>query len=61
MKWFDLNHSSPYMLFVAELHKHKQYKLPANYDDLFVLEKLKVIRSSVPAVTHVIRAHDFKR
>src|SRR5207237_236440 len=41
---------SPYMLLVAGVQRSKQ--LPAN-DSLTGLDKLKTIRSTIPAVTHV--------
>jgi carbamoyltransferase len=51
--WFDLDLDSPYMLIVSDvLIKHR---IDADSADLglFGIEKLKVPRSSIPAVTHV--------
>jgi carbamoyltransferase len=51
-RWFDLDRASPYMLFVSEIaEKHR--KASAGKDDAFGLEKLNVVRSDIPAVTHV--------
>ncbi|MDM7915236.1 MAG: carbamoyltransferase [Candidatus Eisenbacteria bacterium] len=54
-EWFDLDGAeSPYMLLVADVHKDRL--LPCDDDGLFGLDKLKVIRSEIPAVTHVDRS-----
>tara|TARA_B100001175_G_C19379258_1_gene575741 strand:- start:238 stop:978 length:741 start_codon:yes stop_codon:yes gene_type:complete len=51
--WFDINSESPYMLFVAEiLDKHKNKQEDVKYE-LFGIDKLNMVRSSVPAITHV--------
>jgi len=52
-EWFDLNTDSPYMLFVADINKHKQFKMTENQEKLFGIEKLNIPRSSIPAVTHI--------
>jgi carbamoyltransferase len=44
---------SPYMLLVAPLRAEKLLAVPADSDRLQGIEKLKVPRSVVPAVTHV--------
>ena len=50
--WFDLKIESPYMLFVAQVNKNK--KVLSKDDKFFYgLEKLKNIKSLIPAVTHV--------
>jgi len=52
-EFFDLDQDSPYMLMVANVAtKHRIDSLDAD-KDLFGIEKLKVARSSLPAVTHV--------
>ncbi len=52
-KYFELEKSSDYMLLVAkvkkELHVYDQEKT----ENLFGIDKLKAIRSTIPAVTHV--------
>jgi len=49
--WFDLKHSSPYMLFIAKLLKDKQKSV--SFGNKFGLELLNEVRSEIPAVTHV--------
>jgi len=51
--WFDLNISSPYMLFVAFVREDKRLKLEISKEDLEGLAKIKIKRSLIPAVTHV--------
>ena len=51
--WFELDYESPYMLLVADVAKSRRIPVPAGTDDLFGIEKLKVPRSTIPAVTHV--------
>lgn len=52
-QWFDLDGDSPYMLMVADVHKDKQKVMTPEQDALFGIEKLNVVRSDIPAVTHV--------
>jgi len=52
-KWFELNHDSPYMLFVADVKKNRLLKITKQEESLFGIAKLNVKRSSIPAVTHV--------
>jgi carbamoyltransferase len=50
-EYFQLERESPYMLLVAGVHDNKRLAAEGNgYDGL---DKLKVIRSTVPAITHV--------
>tara|TARA_Y100000748_G_scaffold293141_1_gene282378 strand:- start:329 stop:2143 length:1815 start_codon:yes stop_codon:yes gene_type:complete len=51
--WFDLDHVSPYMLFVAPVKIDKLIKLTDKEHNLNGLDKLNVTRSVIPAVTHV--------
>ncbi|HAH49224.1 MAG TPA: hypothetical protein DCM07_31175, partial [Planctomycetaceae bacterium] len=44
---------SPYMLQVADVQSHQRTTLPADSDELTGLQKLQLIRSRVPAITHV--------
>ncbi len=53
MDWFELNDESPYMLNVAQVKPKHHSPLPENYNELFGIEKLKINRSSVPAITHL--------
>lgn len=51
--WFDLNEESPYMLLVADvLLKHHKEILEED-KNLFGIEKLKLPRTIIPAITHV--------
>ncbi len=51
-QWFDLNSSSPYMLIVAPIHANRR-KTVNNEHNYSGIEKLKLTRSEIPAVTHV--------
>ena len=51
--WFDLAQSSPYMLIVAPVAQHRRSKDHADMSKLFGIDKLNVVRSEIPAVTHV--------
>ena len=48
---FELDRPSPYMLLVAPVKEER--RLPMPDDSLFGIEKLKVPRSDIPAITHV--------
>lgn len=50
-EWFDLERKSPYMLLVAPVKKDK--RVPVTDTNLAGFDKLKIKRSSIPAVTHV--------
>ena len=50
--WFELETDSPYMLLVANVQKEKRYAITEE-EVLFGIDKLNVLRSSVPAITHV--------
>lgn len=54
-EWFDMKagQSSPYMLLVAPVRQEKRLSCDAELDKAQGIEKLKVPRSQVPAVTHV--------
>ncbi|MEK6767097.1 MAG: carbamoyltransferase [Planctomycetota bacterium] len=51
--YFDIDCESPYMLLVANIKDEKRIKMSGEEEKLFGLEKLKVARSDVPAITHV--------
>jgi carbamoyltransferase len=51
--WFDLDGDSPYMLLVADVVKTKQLTVTEDEDALFGIEKLNILRSTIPSVTHV--------
>ncbi len=50
-EYFELDSGSPYMLLVAGVQH--QRRLPVDNNGALGLDKLKVIRSTVPAITHV--------
>jgi carbamoyltransferase len=50
--WFELDRPSPYMLLVADVGQRRRVE-SNGADHLDGLDKLKVIRSEIPAVTHV--------
>ena len=51
--WFELDADSPYMLLVANVRPEHCRKMSAEEQDLFGIDKLNVVRSDIPAVTHV--------
>ena len=52
-EWFELDGDSPYMLMVADVARSKRIDSADRDGGLFGIEKLKVPRSVIPAVTHV--------
>ena len=52
-EWFELDCDSPYMLLVADVACDKRIAITAEQQTLFGLDRLKVPRSVIPAVTHV--------
>ncbi len=52
-EYFDIDRESPYMLLVADVKKDKQRTMTAEEERLWGIDKLNVIRSTIPAVTHV--------
>ncbi len=52
-EWFNLETDSPYMLLVSEIKKNKIIKMTDRQKNLFGIDKLNVVRSQIPAVTHV--------
>jgi carbamoyltransferase len=51
--YFDLDRESPYMLLVAPVSASRQIPPGEQNDGLFGIEKLNMVRSEIPAVTHV--------
>lgn len=51
--WFELDEDSPYMLIVSDVVPSRRRTMSSYERDLFGLDKLNVIRSDIPAVTHV--------
>ena len=52
-EWFDLDCDSPYMALVADVAGPKRLALSAEHATLAGIDKLRVPRSVIPAVTHV--------
>ncbi len=50
--YFEMEGESPYMLLVAEIKKDRRIKINEN-NNLLGIDKLNLIRSDIPAVTHV--------
>jgi carbamoyltransferase len=51
--WFDLDADSPYMLLVVDVAANRQRPMNETEQALFGIDKLNVVRSEIPAVTHV--------
>jgi carbamoyltransferase len=51
--WFELDADSPYMLLVANVHSARCRTMTPHEKALFGIDKLNVLRSDIPAVTHV--------
>jgi carbamoyltransferase len=51
--WFELDADSPYMLLVAPVRKDRRVATTEEEEGRWGIEKLKVRRSQIPAVTHV--------
>ena len=52
-EWFELNDDSPYMLLVADVRPDRRRLMSDEEQRLFGIDKLNVVRSQIPAVTHV--------
>jgi carbamoyltransferase len=51
--WFELDRPSPYMLLVADVKKNRRREMSASEKELWGIDKLNVVRSQIPAVTHI--------
>ena len=51
--YFEMNVESPYMLLVADVKKGRQKRMKEEDNKLFGIDKLNIIRSDIPAVTHI--------
>jgi carbamoyltransferase len=51
--WFELDDDSPYMLLVADVVPNRRRLMNEDEEALFGIDKLNVVRSEIPAVTHV--------
>jgi carbamoyltransferase len=52
-EWFELDVDSPYMLLVADVLPERRIEISDGEANLSGLDKLKLRRSEIPAVTHV--------
>ena len=54
-EWFEMNpeSKSPYMQLVANVNQQHRINVTAEQQALAGIEKLKLVRSTIPAVTHV--------
>lgn len=51
--WFELDQDSPYMLLVADVVGDRRRLMNEDEEARFGIDKLNVVRSEIPAVTHV--------
>jgi len=51
--WFELDGDSPYMLMVADVAGFRRREMTPEERGLFGIDKLNVLRSDIPAVTHL--------
>jgi carbamoyltransferase len=51
--WFELDRDSPYMLLTADVLERRRIATDPERRGLFGIDRLKVARSEIPAVTHV--------
>jgi len=52
-EWFEIDRESPYMLFVRNVLKVKRLAVSGQQKELTIQQKLKQLRSKIPAVTHI--------
>jgi carbamoyltransferase len=51
--WFDISRPSPYMLLTAKIKSVHRHPLTKEEEFLTGLDRLAIVRSSVPAITHI--------
>ena len=51
--WFEFDSDSPYMLIVNDVRESRRRTMTESEQALFGIDKLNVVRSDIPAVTHV--------
>jgi carbamoyltransferase len=51
--YFEMEASSPYMLLTADVRKERRINMNDEEEKLWGIDKLNVLRSDIPAVTHV--------
>jgi carbamoyltransferase len=52
-EYFDLDRPSPYMLLVAPVKGERCNPLPPDYNERDLWERLYLLRSDIPSITHV--------
>jgi carbamoyltransferase len=52
-EYFELDTDSPYMLLVAPVKTERQIPMDTKAEALWGIDKLNVVRSDIPAVTHI--------
>jgi carbamoyltransferase len=51
--YFEYDGDSPYMLMVAPIRKELRIPMTPEQDTLFGIDKLNIVRSTLPSITHV--------
>ena len=51
--YFEIDRESPYMLLVADVKKERRKEMSEEEKKLFGIQKLNIVRSDIPAITHV--------
>jgi len=51
--YFEIDTESPYMLLVADVKKDRRKLMNTEEEKLFGIDKLNIVRSDIPAVTHI--------
>jgi carbamoyltransferase len=52
-EYFELTCDSPYMLLVAPVKQERQIPMTGDHQGLWGIEQLNLVRSDIPAVTHI--------
>lgn len=51
--YFEIDRESPYMLLTADVKKERRKEMSASEKSLFGIDKLNIVRSEIPAITHI--------
>lgn len=52
-EYFEFDRESPYMLQVADVKKERRVAMSEEQEKLWGIDKLNIVRSDIPAITHV--------
>lgn len=52
-EYFEIEKESPYMLLVADVKKERRIAMTDDEEKLWGIDKLNIVRSDIPAITHV--------